>query len=130
MYVFVDENTRYNKNIVAGMESHYNNADGYALQQIFSKFSKQENTKKLVIMLSDGEPLARRYSSRPAREHVRKVVRKGLNSGIRVLSVALDNFYQEDMYFDVIPYKGVDTAVEISNWIRKYFTEESKQISF
>lgn len=127
---FVTPNHKYNPDEVASMEAMSNNADGYALEYVFSKFSKSKANNKLVLMLSDGCPSASCYGGTSAAQHVKDACKYAESHGITVLSVAIGNFNQEELYKHIIPYSGPQVGNEISKWIVKHFNSKSAKVTF
>jgi von Willebrand factor type A domain len=67
---------------------HRENRDGYALAYIARKFTKS-NKRKMLIVISDGEPAAMHYHGSPAIEHTRRGVNDVRKLGIDVLSISI-----------------------------------------
>jgi uncharacterized protein YegL len=127
---YVTPNHKYNPDEVASMEALSNNADGYALEYVFSKFSKSKANNKLVLMLSDGYPSASCYGGSFATQHVKDACKYAESHGITVLSVAIGNFNQEELYKHIIPYSGPQVGNEISKWIIKHFNSKAAKVTF
>lgn len=127
---YVTSNHKYNPDEVASMEAMSNNADGYALEYVFSKFSKSKANNKLVMMLSDGYPSASCYGDSSAIQHVKDACKYAESHGITVLSVAIGNFNQEELYQHIIPYSGPQVGNEISKWIIKHFNSKASKVTF
>lgn len=96
------------------------NADAYAMEYCFGKY-KSNAPHKLFIMISDGTPSMIGYEGEDARDRIREVIHNGKKQNIEVLSVGIENFEQEDIYEEFIPYSGPETAVKLSKWLRKKF---------
>lgn len=110
-------------------EANHANADGYALDYCLKKF-RTEAPHKLLLMISDGTPSVAGYEGEDAKEHVRQVVDEAKRRHIEVLSLGIDNFDQEDMYDEFIPYSGIETANRLSRWLRRKFISFADEITF
>jgi nitric oxide reductase activation protein len=66
------------------------NKDGYAIQYVGRKFTSRTR-KKLLIVISDGSPLAPHYHGAAANEHTQQQVDKLRKQGIEVLSISISD---------------------------------------
>jgi nitric oxide reductase activation protein len=64
------------------------NRDGYAIRYVAAKFSRGLR-KKLLIVISDGEPAANNYCGYKAEQHAKTEVEKVRERGIDVLSISI-----------------------------------------
>ena len=64
------------------------NRDGYAISYIAKKFSRSPR-RKLMIVISDGEPAATNYHGESANLHTKQEVQKVRRMGIDVLSISI-----------------------------------------
>lgn len=69
-------------------EETQQNRDGYAIRFIAKKFGGA-NRKRLLIVISDGEPAATHYHGIPAEEHTKGAVDEVRASGVDVLSISI-----------------------------------------
>lgn len=129
LYVFADKTHRFDPEISQAMRAYSNNADGYALKRVAATF-KSNSRNKIILMLSDGTPQANRYNGRAADDHLRSVVKSIEQQGIQILSVAIGNFDQEDLYTNIIKYDGKDVGQKIAYWITKKFRGQMQQMTF
>jgi len=63
------------------------------------------STEKLMIVISDGQPNASRYSGESAEKHVRTVVNNLEKKGVHVIQVCIDNIESSPrMFKHYVPY--------------------------
>lgn len=64
------------------------NKDGFAIRYVAGKF-RTKTAKRLLIVISDGDPAAPGYSGEKAIEHTQQCVEEAKARGIRVLSISI-----------------------------------------
>lgn len=69
---------------------HVNNADGVAIEYVATQIAAHEQPEKVLLVLSDGLPSAHGYGGKPARQHIRSVVRWAEQRGVHVHQIAID----------------------------------------
>lgn len=107
------------------------NADGYAIAKMGEIMLGSKNrNKKLMIVISDGQPAATGYGGMEAMKHVRMVVDDLDRKGIDVIQVAVDNIKDSQMMFkEFIKYdESGDYIKEIGNILRKKLMQIAAQI--
>jgi hypothetical protein len=79
-------------NVIRNVGHNYN-ADGHALEMVSKQFSKEGNTK-IILMLSDGMPSRSKYNS--PMQHTKTVVKMLRQQGIVVISMSVVDSVVED----------------------------------
>lgn len=74
--------------------AHVNNRDGYAVNYVGGKFTKP-NCRRLLIVISDGQPAAANYGGHSGIEHTRQQVNELRRKGIEVLSISISREARE-----------------------------------
>jgi hypothetical protein len=121
--------TKFDVNKLLALQAKSNNADGFAISFAASKFEKNSKSKMLIV-ISDGQPAASRYGGSAANHHTRKVVQECKQRGIKVLSLAVKDYYQEEIYDkeDIIEYHSPQQASkDMIQWIQKNFRSKMQQ---
>ncbi len=126
IYTIKDKKHRYEKEAFLSITSKQNNADGFAISWAAKQFDRRSKSR-LLIVISDGQPYASNYSGAAANDHTRESVRAAKRAGIKVVSLAVKSYYQEECYDkeDIIPYESpqqVSTA--LCKWIHKNFASK------
>jgi len=75
------------------------NADGYAIAKIGDMMKQSKARRKLLIVVSDGKPMASGYGGELAFKHVHDVVCDLERSGIKTVQICLDNFEDSNKMF-------------------------------
>lgn len=75
------------------------NRDGCAIRYIYPKLNDKRK-RRLLIVISDGEPLATEYYGRPAQQHTKSAVEEARAAGVEVLSISISH-----------------EAKDVNNWI-------------
>jgi Mg-chelatase subunit ChlD len=75
---------------LAGISARLNNRDGASIRVATEYLGRQRFRKKVLIVISDGEPYARLYSPPRSVADTAKAVREAMAKGIRVIGVSID----------------------------------------
>ena len=111
---------------MGGMRARYENRDGNAIiasaERVRSE-TDQPQGKKLMIILSDGQPSADMYRGEPAITHTRKCVKNIESKGWDVIQVGFAgsrSYYMEKMFSNWIYVDDTDKIGDkVSKIIRK-----------
>ena len=110
IYKYYNSKTRYcNEKRILGSFSKEGNADGYAIEYAglqLHKFSSNKS-KKILIVVSDGQPAATDYGGEEAMAHVKKQVEDLEKMGIETIQICMANIEDSDKMFKYyIPFKS------------------------
>lgn len=88
---------------IAGIYSHNANADGFAMEYVAKRMSKdyRESDRRYLFVISDGHPACNGYGDAPAREHMKRVVENAsVTLGVEIYSLGVEiaKSRAEDMY--------------------------------
>lgn len=75
---------------IAGISARANNRDGPAIRAATEYLERQRFQKKVLLVVSDGEPYARGYSPPESVEDTARAVRDARKKGIRVIGISID----------------------------------------
>lgn len=101
-----------------------NNRDGAALRYVAERLSKRSEAIKLLIVVSDGHPLAVGYSGRPAEEDMRGVKREYQKKGLMFVAAAIGSDKEDieriygDSFMDITDLKQL--PVKLVSVVKKY----------
>ena len=76
---------------------NFNNMDGFAIQEMEAQFSKNENTKKILCVISDGLPSAIDYYGRQAINHTKTAIEKLRSRGILIFAFVVGGVKCEEI---------------------------------
>ena len=82
-----DESDKYR---LAKVEAQANNRDGAALAYIYERLLQRAEPRKLLLVITDGEPSARSYYGTPAINDSRDTVDDYFKKGIKTIALAID----------------------------------------
>lgn len=87
-----------------------NNRDGAALRYCAELLSKEQTDRKLLIIISDGQPAAHGYHGEPAKRDIQKVLADFEHKGVKFIAAAIDSDKAaiEDIY-------GTQRFLDITN---------------
>lgn len=68
-----------------------NNRDGAALRYTADLLSKQQTDRRLLIIISDGQPEAHGYSGEPAKRDMQQVIADYERRGVKFIAAAIDS---------------------------------------
>jgi Mg-chelatase subunit ChlD len=86
---FSDPHSRPSTSI-ARIAARANNRDGPAIRAATEYLERQRFQKKVLLVVSDGEPFARGYSPPESVEDTARAVREAKRKGIRVIGISID----------------------------------------
>ena len=110
---------------MGGMKARYENRDGNAIVASADKVKTEtdNNSNKLMIVMSDGSPSAEQYRGREALEHTKKCVKHIETRGWNVIQVGFSGAYEwmmEKMFDNYIYVEDTDKLGDtLSKIIRK-----------
>ena len=107
---------------MGGMRARYENRDGNAIWSSALRVkqeSDQPNAKKLMIVLSDGEPSADRYRGEFAYKHTAKVVKALESRGWDIIQVGFSGARQSSMKRMFTNYVYVEDLNQIGDKVSK-----------
>lgn len=82
-----DESDKYR---LAKVQAQANNRDGAALAYIYERLLQRPENRKLLLVITDGEPAARNYSGHPAIIDSKVTVDEYNRKGIKTIALAID----------------------------------------
>ena len=107
-YILPDENISKAKYKVAKVYSNGCNRDGAALRYVAEILMKEAAEKKLLIMISDGQPNAGGYGGEPAKADIQDAIKYYERFGIKVIAAAIGEdkerikeIYGPDRFLDI-----------------------------
>lgn len=79
------------------IEGRVENHDGFAIQHVANQFLRDnaDADRKIMFVISDGEPCGSRYGGRPAENHVRKVCESCDKRGLEVYGIGVMDAFDE-----------------------------------
>lgn len=89
-YVEFDSYDEADKYRLAKVEAQANNRDGAALAYIYERLLQRTEPRKLLLVITDGEPSARSYYGTPAINDSRDTVEDYFKKGIKTIALAID----------------------------------------
>lgn len=108
-----------------------NNVDGYAILKMGEIMLKSSTAKKkIMVVISDGQPHAPGYMEEPAEKHTRKAVQLLEDKGIYVLQICIDNIERSEFMFKhFIPFDNIGNFIKkFGDFIRKTLVKFSENI--
>ena len=110
IYKYYNNKTGYsNEKRILGSFSKEGNADGYAIEYAglqLHKFSSNKS-KKILIVVSDGQPAATDYGGEEAMAHVKKQVEDLEKLGVETIQICMANIEDSNkMFKHYIPFKS------------------------
>lgn len=100
-----------------------NNADGFAIQYCGDLLLKRNSNKKVLVVISDGYPMAINYSGAPAESHVKTVVEGLERRGVFVIQIAIDGINSERMFKHFVPYSETSLVEGFTKLLKKQLIE-------
>jgi len=99
-YCFFGEASEKDKKKLLKIHAGGNNRDGAALRYVSEILAKRETEKKLLFIISDGQPAAFGYYGSAAEKDIQAVVKEYEKLGIRFVAAAIDADKQQikDIY--------------------------------
>lgn len=81
------------------IDARSQNHDSYAILHTANIFNKDfsDYDRKIMFVVSDGEPAGSNYGGKPARDHMLKVSQSCEKSRVEVYGIGVDNAYSESM---------------------------------
>ena len=106
-----------------------NNADGYAIQKIGEIMSKSNKLEKVLIVISDGTPTAKKYFGDSAYRHVKSQVEKLEKKGFLVIQICMDNISESPKMFNkFVPYNKGEFFDSLKNVLLEKLIAFSNQV--
>lgn len=94
-YITWNKNTKNNRVSLTNISAKSNNRDGMSIRYATGLLEKRQSNHKLMIVISDGQPLAYGYNDQYAVDDTRKAVDEARKKNIRILGVAIGNDINE-----------------------------------
>lgn len=95
------------------VKANSGNADGYAIEWVGVEMLKKHASDNILIVISDGQPVAKGYGGVKAMAHVRNVVNSLKTKKVSVIQICIDNIANSDKMFDeFIPYDEEGSFIE------------------
>lgn len=89
-YCYFGESQERDKRKLLKIHAGGNNRDGAALRYVSEILAKQPTEKKLLFVISDGQPAAFGYSGQLAKNDIQEVIKEYERAGIRFIAAAID----------------------------------------
>ena len=117
--VLTGRTTEETKQMIEGLSAESENHDLNALKAVASKFSKSSH-KKLLVIISDGQPAASGFAGDAAMRAVRQFVSELESKRIIVLSIGVDHIsHHELMYRHCVPYNPGRLAQDVTRKVKQ-----------
>ena len=114
------------KTALANVQSRSCNVDGVAIYEVGREFDKKaKGEKKIMMVLSDGNPYGGGYCGSAAVEHTKKCVDAVEKMGVNVMQIAIEpNVESKRMFKRFVTYTNMNTFIkDMSGMIRKLLKE-------
>ena len=106
---------------MGNMRARYENRDGNAIISSALRVKSESNnaSRKLMLVLSDGEPSADKYRGKTAREHTKRAVKYVESQGWEVIQVGFSGCTDEVMEEMFTNYIRVEDTANLGNKLSK-----------
>ena len=74
---------------ISGLEARGDNADGFAIAATMRDIERVDASRRVVILMADGEPNAHHYHGTSAAQHIRSVIENGARRGTEFLALGI-----------------------------------------
>lgn len=115
---------------IAGYNPGSENYDHLAIQEVHKRFrADTSNDNRLMLVLSDGEPLGRRYGGESAIRATKDAVSDVRRKGDRIMQVAIESFRSEAMFGkDVVRFTNLNTlCADMRKLVQKVVKDAAKR---
>lgn len=109
----IDSSDKYR---LTDIKSRDCNRDGAAVQFVAKRLASRAESKKLLIIISDGQPYSLSYSGEAAKDDLRKIKANCVKDGIEVIAAAIgsDREYIKEIYGrDFLPIDNLSAMPQI-----------------
>jgi len=97
---------------LGAVRAHSSNLDGYAIKEVGKRLlNRGRNTKKWMLVLSDGLPQAAGYGGPSATAHTSKEVKLLEKKGVQVIGVDIEGYNCDAIYSNNLKYTNPSTFV-------------------
>lgn len=130
MYCYIDSVQRINDlQKLFSIQSRSCNADGFAIAKMGEILKKGKARKKVLVVVSDGQPSARNYGGQSGIKHTAEMVKNLEKAGMFVIQISIgDGLNSKEMFQHYIPYSTEDLGKNLKKVLLKNLTELSNTI--